>query len=110
LREWLLAIADSLDEEVDESLYQRAEIHKVFDLIKKETITPEERAQMIEDYHQDKAKRTAFEEGVEKGLEQGARQEKIETARRLLSRGLDVTMISEDTGLTEAEVLALKSV
>jgi predicted transposase/invertase (TIGR01784 family) len=106
LREWLLAIADSLDEEVDESLYQRAEIHKVFDLIKKETITPEERAQMIEEYHQDKAKRTAFEEGVEKG----ARQALIETARRLLSQGIDVTMVSQGTGLTEAEVVALKSI
>jgi predicted transposase/invertase (TIGR01784 family) len=117
LREWLLAIADSLDEKVDESLYQRAEIRKVFDLIRKETITPQERAQMIEEYHREKAKHDAFEEGHEvgvkqglkKGIEQGARQALIKTARRLLSRGLDVMMVSEDTGLTEAEVVALKN-
>jgi predicted transposase/invertase (TIGR01784 family) len=117
LREWLLAIADSLDEKVDESLYQRAEIHKVFDLIRKETITPQERAQMIEEYHREKAKRDAFEEGHEvgvkqglkKGIEQGVKQEKIETAKRLLSQGLNVTMVAQGTGLTEAEVVALKN-
>ncbi|MGB0388685.1 MAG: PD-(D/E)XK nuclease family transposase [Ardenticatenaceae bacterium] len=101
LREWLLAIADSLDEKVDESLYERPEIRKVFDLIKKDTISPEERAQMIEEYHSEKAKHTAFSEG--------ARQALIETAKRFLSQGLDVSMVSSGTGLTEAEVMALKN-
>ena len=40
LREWLNAIVDSLDEEVDESDYERPEIRKVFDLIQKDTIPP----------------------------------------------------------------------
>lgn len=111
LREWLNAILDSLDEEVDESDYERPEIHKVFNLIQKDTISPTERAKMIEEYHQEEAKRTAFEKGIkkgiEKGIEKGLREQQIKTAKTLLSMGIDVATVSEGTGLTEADVLEL---
>jgi len=44
LREWLRAIDDSLDEEVDEETYERPEIHQIFELIKDDLVTPQERA------------------------------------------------------------------
>ncbi|WPD22308.1 MAG: hypothetical protein Q3M24_00880 [Candidatus Electrothrix aestuarii] len=50
-REWLEAINDTLDEEVDESLYRRAAIQKLFTAIESDHISPEERARMIEEYH-----------------------------------------------------------
>ncbi|WP_417915312.1 PD-(D/E)XK nuclease family transposase, partial [Candidatus Electronema sp. JM] len=49
-REWLLAINDTLDEEVDETQYQQAVIHKLFDLIHRSHISPEDRAKMIRHY------------------------------------------------------------
>lgn len=49
-REWLQAIDDSLDEEIDESLYQNACVKKVLSLIEKDSITPQERADMKDQY------------------------------------------------------------
>ncbi len=49
-REWLLAIADSLDEEVDETAYQRPEIQRIFELIARDLISPKEYARMKEEY------------------------------------------------------------
>ena len=113
LREWMQAIADSLDEKVDESKYQRDIVRRVFSLIEKDMISPEERAKMIEEYHLEEGKRTAFSEGVEKGvkkgLEEGMKKEKIQTAKSLLLVGMDIAMICQVTRLTEAEVLALQN-
>jgi hypothetical protein len=39
-RQWLLAIADSLDEEVDETKYNKTEIQQIFDLIARYLISP----------------------------------------------------------------------
>ena len=105
LREWMLAIADSLDEQVDEEDYQRDEIRRVFSLIQKDTISPEERAKMIEEYHLEEGKRTAFSEG----LEEGVKLEKIETANKLFAMGMDIATVCQATGLTETEVLALQT-
>ncbi|MGB0385057.1 MAG: hypothetical protein ACPGWR_09560, partial [Ardenticatenaceae bacterium] len=111
LREWLLAIADSLDEKVDESKYQRDEIRRVFELIEKDTISPEERAKMIEEYHQEQGKRTAFEEGIEegmkKGLEEGEQRKSESIARKMLSLGMDVSQIVTVTGFSLSEIQAL---
>ena len=105
LREWLLAIADSLDEKVNVNNYQLDEIQRLFGLIEKDMISPEERAKMIEEYHQEQGKRTAFSEGLEEGVKQGH----IQTAKKLLSMGMDIAMICQATELTEAEVLELQN-
>jgi hypothetical protein len=91
-REWLLAIQDSLDEQVDETQYPHSMIQKVFQTIEKNLVTPEERARMFEEYNQEQKKRT----------------DKEEIARNLLSlRLLSVEQIAQVTGLTIAEVKAL---
>ncbi len=71
LREWLLAIDDSLDETVDASQYERAEIRQLFDIIQKDRVTPTERAEMFEETHQEELKQSSFAQGLEKGREEG---------------------------------------
>jgi predicted transposase/invertase (TIGR01784 family) len=50
-REWLEAINDTLDGEVDETHYADASIKEIFDLIEEDSITPEERYEMFEESH-----------------------------------------------------------
>ena len=46
-------------------------------------------------------------EGREKGLQQGLQQKSIEIAKNLLNKGMDITFVSEITGLSEEEVALL---
>lgn len=99
-REWLQAIDDTLDGEVDETQYHRAEIRKLFEHIQQDHISPEERAKMIDEYHQ--------EELQEKLIEETRAAEKIKIAKNLLGV-LDIETISRKTGLSCEEIEALKS-
>ena len=45
--------------------------------------------------------------GLEKGMEKGLLEGKLETARAMKERGLDISVISECTGLTAMQVEAL---
>ena len=49
----------------------------------------------------------AREEGREEGIEQGERLGKLETARKMLSRGMDIALIIDLTGLSEDEIKSL---
>ncbi len=91
-REWLEAINDTLDEEVDESLYHRAEIQKLFAAIQSDHISPEERARMIEEYHQEELQEVAVEEG------------KRTIASALLQQGVAVEVVAKATGLSMGEL------
>ncbi len=93
-REWLLAIQDSLDEEVDETACQRKEIQRVFELI-----APKERFKMKDEYgmiQQDK-------------FEKGQLAEKPQIARNLLAKGIDPAIVAETTGLSPAELTTFSS-
>lgn len=68
-REWMLAINDSLDEQVEESQYTRHEIHKIFDYIEKDQITPAERARMFDEYSQEALKQEEYEKGIQDGTQ-----------------------------------------
>lgn len=98
-REWLKAINDTLDEEVDETQYQRAEIRKLFEAIRRDHLSPEERARMIDEYHQSELQQTRFQEG------KLARQAEI--ARALLQQGIPEPVIRETTGVSEDELRML---
>ncbi|MCI5148830.1 MAG: hypothetical protein D3916_05475, partial [Candidatus Electrothrix sp. MAN1_4] len=103
-REWLRAIDDTLDEEVDESLYGQDIIQKLFESIRRDHLSPEERARMIEEYHQEELQQTKFEEGVHEGEKKKA----LQIAQNLLlTGGLDIQSIAAMTGLSEEEVAAL---
>ena len=70
-REWMMAIDDSLDEEVDETKYHTHEIQKAINLIKKDIITPKEYAIMKEEYSYGLVLDEKYLKGREKGHEEG---------------------------------------
>jgi len=118
--EWLEAIQDSLDEEVEESHYLNPEIKRIFNLIEKDKVTPKERALMFdqhanEEFEQevfDKWKEIGFDdgygEGKEDGKKEGKEEEKMETARNLKALGvLTEEQIASVTGLSLKEVVTL---
>lgn len=49
-----------------------------------------------------------IEQGIEKGMEQGERQGKLETARKMISRGMEIAVIADLTGLPEDDIKALR--
>jgi len=98
-REWLLAIQDSLDEEVDETAYHRPEIQQIFELIARDSISPTERARMKDEYSQELLEQEKFEKGRLAG--------KQEIAGNLLAEGLDAEFVAETTGLSVDELVTL---
>ncbi len=102
-RDWMRAIADSLDEEVDETQYTRSEILKIFDYIEKDHISPEERARMFDEHGQEELK----QEKYEAGLQDGEQRKALDTARKMLAKGYAVADISELTGLTPEKVASI---
>ncbi len=49
------------------------------------------------------------EEILERGIEQGIEQEKIKIAKSMLLKGLNISLISEFTELSEDKILEIKS-
>ncbi|MCQ2287107.1 MAG: hypothetical protein MJZ76_09610, partial [Bacteroidales bacterium] len=47
-------------------------------------------------------------EGMQKGIEKGKNEEKLLIVRNMLSKGLDVDLISEITGISVAEIQEIK--
>ncbi len=95
-QEWMRAIQDSLDEQVEENDYTVSEIRKIFDYIEKDLISPEERAKMFDEYGEEHVKQEKFEEGKQEGIR--------ENVKAMLREGLDVTLISKITKLSEEEI------
>ena len=124
-RQWMEAIEDSLDEQVDESKYTRLEIQQVFELIEKDKVTPQERAKMFDEYSmeavkqekiqkikeeaEEKGLKKGLKEGEEKGLKKGEQKAREESARNLWSIGvLTEEQIAQATGLSLEKVKSLK--
>jgi predicted transposase/invertase (TIGR01784 family) len=92
-REWMLAIDDSLDEEVNEADYTNPSIQELFQVIEKNKITPEERAHMKEEHNREEGEMKAFLKGGQKALR--------ETAHNLKALGtLTEKQIASATGLS----------
>ena len=98
-REWLLAITDSLDEEVDETQYHKTEIQQIFDLIACDLISPKEYARMKDEYSLEQVQQDKFE--------QGRFAEKQEIARNLLAKGIEPAIVLETTGLSFDDLATL---
>ena len=107
-KEWLNAIQDTLDGQVEESNYNESLIQKIFDAIENDLISPTERARMFEEFNDEEEKQTAFAEGIEKGVEKGRLEGKkakaLEIAKGMLAKGLDLETIAELTSLTRDEI------
>jgi predicted transposase/invertase (TIGR01784 family) len=99
-REWLLAIQDTLDGEVEENDYAMPEIRKIFGYIETDSVSPDERAQMFDEHGQALLDQEKIDEGIFKG--------KRETARNMLQEDLDIALIARVTGLTADEIKAIE--
>jgi len=113
---WMEAFSDTLDSEVYPENYENPYISKMFEVIKEDNITADERAQMKEEDNQEEAQIEAREEGESKGRKEGleegerkGRQEALEeAARNFLAIGsLSVEQIANATGLTLERVKTL---
>jgi len=95
-QEWLKAIDDSLDGEVEESKYHNPIIHEIFATIEEEQITPQEYARMKDEYSNEEYLLKKTQQAKQEG-----RQEAVEdNAKKMLEKGLDFALISEITGLS----------
>jgi hypothetical protein len=75
-------------------------IHKLFDTIRRYHISPEERAGMIDEFHQ--------EELMQKKLEERKIIRQTEIAAGMLKKGIAADIIAELTGLSEEELVFLE--
>lgn len=126
-KEWLEAIDDTLDEEVDESHYQNTMIQQVFNSIEKDDITPDERAVMFDEYNEAQLRQKQLKElnkvkkelngtkeelsGTKEALKQmqvmlteSKLSEKQAMAKAMLLKGIAVEVVTELTGLTASEL------
>ena len=86
--EWIRAIDDSLDEQVNDEEYTNPQIHRLFDLIEKDHITPKECARMKDEYNQLSSDKTVFQDGEEKGKAEGMIEGRIEGERKGKAEGI----------------------
>jgi hypothetical protein len=86
-REWLRAIDDSLDEQVEETNFHNQFIQEIFTLIKKDTTTPQEYARMKQQYSDEKyiydQKQAARDEGIQEGIAKGIQRQKKQSEQLL---------------------------
>jgi len=101
-RTWLRAINDTLDEQVDETQYDNEIIQRMFEHIEQDSVTPQERARMFDEYGEQELQREQFQLGKAEGIAEGEAKGKVEAlltvARQLLDM-LDDETISQKTGL-----------
>ena len=104
-REWLRAIDDSLDQQVEEDDYDNETIQEIFSLIKEDKVSPQEAFRMKDEYSDEQYLRDERKEAVEKGRE----TEKKENAKAMIKEGIDFLLISKITGISEQELHALEN-
>jgi predicted transposase/invertase (TIGR01784 family) len=110
--EWLKAVLDSLDGEVEPSTYAGTPIQLALQAVQEQELTPEELAIVKDEAAWQRAKRESREEGIEEGLQKG-REEGIEEGlqkgqqellQKFLAGGMTLEQIAEFTGMSIEEV------
>ena len=95
-----------------EELHEICRGDKVLEKLESEVVRMNEDDQIRENLLAiENAKRvhaTLMQNAEEKGLKKGIKQEKVEIARNMLKKELDINIISEVTGLKEKEIEKLK--
>ncbi|MDM8565680.1 Rpn family recombination-promoting nuclease/putative transposase [Candidatus Halobeggiatoa sp. HSG11] len=117
-QEWLKAINDSLDKQVEESDYQNDVIQEVFSLIKKDKISPQEYARMKDEYSDEeymqeqtqKAIKQGRKEGMEKGREEGREEGVSMIVKNMKKAKVSIETIMEMTGLSKEQIENLLNV
>jgi len=95
-REWLRAIDDSLDEEVDENDYQRQEIKEIFNTIQKDLTTPQEYARMKDEYSEGLLRQNEYDKGKQEGIR--------ENAKKMLAEEIELSLVAKITELSVEEL------
>ena len=115
-REWLMAIEDSMDKEMNRDDYGKEVIQDIITIIETDSVTPQERAKMIQEFSdeeylvemKEKSKKEGreegIEEGIEKGIKKGEERAKIEIAKISLKQNIDIATIALITGLSVEEI------
>ena len=57
----------------------------------------------------ERERKQIFQNGLREGEQKGRIEEKIETAKAMLAKGMEMTLISEITNLSETQLLELKN-
>ncbi len=111
VRQWLLAIDDTLDKEVDETRY-RPEISHIFDYIEESQISPQDAAEMKEEAaREEKWKDMEAELKMTKD-DLKATEDNLKTAKEIVctmleTGALTIEQIAQATGLTVDEIKKL---
>jgi predicted transposase/invertase (TIGR01784 family) len=107
-REWLMAIEDSMDKEMNRDDYRKKVIQDIINIIETDSVTPQERAKMIQEFSDEeylmKMKEKSKKEGRKEGREEGEKRAKIEIAKTALKQNIDIATIALITGLSVEEI------
>ena len=101
-----LAEGDEELMEVADKLYELTDNINNIGLYDPEKRRIEEEALKIE-YHSNIAREEGIEQGIEQGIKNGASNEKKSIAKAMLSKKIDIPLISEITGLSKKQISAL---
>jgi predicted transposase/invertase (TIGR01784 family) len=112
-REWLMAIEDSMDKEMNRDDYGKEVIQDIITIIETDSVTPQERAKMIQEFSDEEylveMKEKSRKEGRAEGMEKGEKRAKIEIAKNLISAKVDINTIVISTGLSVEEIERIKN-
>ena len=98
---WLAAIADTLDQRVETSNYTNEIIQQIFDIIAEDGLTPEERAQLKDEYNWQQLSIANYERGEANALKK--------VAVGMLQSAIPLEQIAFYTGLSVTELQLLST-
>ena len=104
IKMWLELVLDSLDGEVDESLYTSPVFEKVIHAVTRDNISAGE-LRVLKD-EEDWEDSLVYEH--RRGREEGAQQATEKIVLALISEGLDTEIIAKTTGMSEADIEKLR--
>lgn len=112
VNEWLKAMLDSLDGEVELASYEGTPIGMALRAVQEEELTPEEMAIVKDEAAWQRAQRESREEGLlqgrEEGLQQGLQEGRVkgqqELLQKLLKGGMTLEEIAKITGFSLKEI------
>lgn len=108
IKAWLELIADSLDDELDETRYDSPIFQRVIDAIEWDNISPEELRKVKDEAVWDDTLEEEHERGRTEGREEGLQQGKAQVALSLLREGVDIDLIARTTGLNREDIEQLR--
>jgi predicted transposase/invertase (TIGR01784 family) len=104
VRMWLELIADSLDNQIDETHYDLPIFQRIIKDIERSSISPEELSEMKDEEAWELAQQRFTREGRAEGRAEGRTTREREIVLAMLTRGTDISLIAEVTGLTQPEI------